>query len=503
MTRAVAVSVACLLAGVFPSVARAHHWVPGACGLPTAQPLNVEYAEVSVSPTIRNQLFAPVRPPLVLATSGTALGAELRAGGAHTVHWTMRLITYAGSPGYPAAPEGIIAAADRLYARAVGTTGCATPSIALNELYGARLPPPWSVTNTMYRANLLAFLRRLHERGAHPYLLVITTPAPFTGSPEAAAWWRQAAAVSDLVLQVHFNGRFIHSLGALQAGKRRRGKMRRVIEQFARLGIPPQRLGLFHGFQSGHGGREGLPLASWLRVVKWEVLATRQVLTERAAAGVQIGSDWSWGWGDFPELSKVDPHKHITACVYLWVRDPSFCDGPTRAAAAGAPFNTSLDEGHVWLRPNVQCAYASHVIPTDVVARFAALRTESGLLGQRFALAALYQRILERPRAFVDPAEVAAAEEAIIATRFAGDRVAYEAALASVNADVTIARHVIGEQLRRRAITSSLPRGTTFEAWSLARQRRARESTVCVRDELPPLRVVDLADGLSFLRVSA
>jgi hypothetical protein len=492
---------AAVLALALPATASAHHWSPWACGLP-GRPLVVDYAEISVSPALRDT-FAAARPARVLATSGLGLGRELRAGGAHTVFWEMKLKRYVGNTNAPADPATIAAAADRIYDRAVATTECATPTIALNELQGAWLATPWSAWNGQYRSNVLELVRRLHERGAHPYLLVTTSSRPFTTTTEAAEWWRQVSQVADIVLQVHFNGRRLYARGPLGAGRQRRAKMRSVLARFNALGIPNERLGLLHGFQSGRGagGREGMPLARWLRVVKWEVLAARQVIAETVAVGAPLGSDWSWGWGDFPMLSRVDRQKPITACVYLWARDPALCNGPRRAARARARFNASLREGRIVLAPNVECQLGREAVPSAAVARFSELRAPGGPIGRERALGALFQRLLERRRARVDPEAVVRAERAIVAARFGGSPFAYTAALAAVNADLGTARHIIGEQLRRRAIARALPRRVSFRKWSLRQQRRALARTVCVRDDPPRIGVVHLTRWLPFLRL--
>jgi hypothetical protein len=501
LTATVLVVFAALVALASAPRAAAHHWSPWACGLP-GLPLVAEYAEISVAPALRDT-FAAARPPLVLATNGLGLGRELRGGGAHTVFWEMNLKRLVGNTYVPADPTTVAAAADRLYERAVATTECDSPVIALNELQGAWVPTPWSAWNAQYRANVLELARRLHTRGAHPYLLVTTTPRPFTATADAAEWWRQLAEVSDIVLQVHFNGRMLHRRGALAAGRQRRTTMRAAIGRFVALGIPPARLGLLHGFQSGRGagGREGLPLASWLRVVKWEVLAARQVHAEHAAVGTPLGSDWSWGWGDFPTLSKVDAQKPITACVYLWARNPGLCDGRGTAGRAGVRFNASLTEGSIALPPNVECLVGRDPVPSAAVARFAALRGASGPIGRELALASLFQRVLERRRASASSADVEAAERSIIVERFGGDASAYAAALAAASADVAIARHIIGVQLRRRAIARSLRGRVSFRGWALRTQRRALVRTVCVRDDPPPLGIVDLTRWLPLLDV--
>jgi hypothetical protein len=490
---------------VAPGVARADHWQPGACGLPTALPLQVEYAESSVSPLVRNDIFAAARPPLVLASSGpTAL--ELRGLGAHVVFWQMKLERLVGTTGAPWAPEVIDPIADNLYGRAVAATGCATPSIALNELQGNWLRTPWSLTYSMYRSNVLQLLRRLHERGAHPYLMVTTSPRPFTGSPEAVAWWQQASRVSDLVLQVHFDGRSFARLGPILASRGRRRAMRRVLERFEAIGIPSVRLGLLHGFQSGrgYGGREGLPLPTWLRVVKWEELAAKQVAGEWAADGKPFGSDWSWGWGDFPAITptSVDPDKPVTACVWLWARDPRLCDGPGRAAAYGAPFDSSVTEGQIALPPEIQCSLGGgDAIERETLERLAAVGGgAAGRVGRKTALSALLSWLLDRRSARIAEEDVLLQEETILQRRFGGDRAAYEAALAGQGASPTLARAVIADELRRRAIARSLPRGQTLRTWTVEQQRRALESIACARDELPTLGFVDLTRWLPFLR---
>ena len=480
--------------------------MPGVCGLPTALPLQVEYAEVAVSPVILAEVFGPAKPSLVLATSGRTFPDQLRELGAHTVFWQMKLERLIGGTSSPALAESIEPAADQLYERAVRETGCAFPTIALNELQGNWLPTPWSATNAQYRDNALRLLRRLHERGAHPYLLVTTTPRTFTGSEEAAEWWREAAAVSDLVLQVHFDGRFVYRHGPAAGSRLRRTKMRSVLDQFRSIGIPAGRLGLLHGFQSGagSGGREGLPLNRWLRVVKWEVLATKQVVAERAAEGEPIGSDWSWGWGDFPKLSRVDPDKHVTACVYLWARDSGLCDGPGRAASWGAPFFTSLTEGQLQLPVGVHCTLGRRgaVIAEATLETLAAGLTGDRPIGRRAALSALITWSVTSRYARLRAADVLRAERGVVRRSFAGDRDAYLAAIEASKLPLELARAAIADQLRRRKIARSLPRRLTFRAWLADAQAAALRTTTCRRDELPAPGAGNLAARLPFLRVA-
>lgn len=493
----------CAAAVVAPEGARAHHWQPGTCGLPSERPLYAEYAEIAVPQAIRQDVFGAARPPLVLATSGR-VAESLRATGAHTIFWQMRLDRLAGLTTAPSDPAAVPAAAERMLVRAAAETGCQTPLVALNELHGAWLRTPWSAANAQYRANVLTALQELHARGSRPFLLVPTAPAPYLGSPEARAWWLAVAEVSDIVLELHFNAKVVHGLGPREGSRRRRTVMRRELDRFLAIGVRPERLGLLHGFQSGHGkgGRSRLRLTDWLRVVKWEVLAAKQVLAERAAAGAQIGSVWSWGWGDFPALSHIDRDKHLTACTYLWARDPALCDAPARAARWQRRLNTSRSEGQIRLAPGIHCAGSAGRFGTAEVDELAAAGVGGpfGPVGRRSAVAALFARLVEQRRLTVREAEIDRAEQAVVAASFGGDAAAYLEALAAASATRTVARGAVADQLRRRKLVSVL-RGRSVRRWSLEAQARTLERTTCLGDDVAGPGVVDLPAFIPFLRV--
>lgn len=338
--RTTLIASACLGLLVLAPGARADHWQSGQCGLPTEAPLFVEYAQGAVPALIRNEIFGPARPPVVLATSGAAVPARLRALGAYTVHWHMKLRDLVGLPAAPADPATVAPAAERVAAAAAASSACPTPLIALNELNGAGMP--LSPQNEQYRANVLTLVQQLHALGARPFLLV--PRAPFTATQADRAWWLAVASSSNIVRELYFHGPFIYGLGPVLANRARRQAMRRGIGSFTSIGIPPGRLGIMHGFQSGigAGGREGLQLDYWLQVVKWDALAARQIAAELAGAGTPLGSLWSWGWGNF---AVADGDKPFVACVYLWTRNPALCDGPGRAQTGGVVFNADLTEG--------------------------------------------------------------------------------------------------------------------------------------------------------------
>src|SRR3954449_10003093 len=272
----------------------------GECGLPAANPIWVDYGEAAVKPDTRGVL---ARPGVVVASSGTAVPPQFRAAGAATTYFELNLPRLVGAISAPADASGMAAAADAEYDRAVKSTACSTPWILLNELQGSNLPTPWSATNTVYRANILAFVQQLAHDGAHPALLVQGNP---TFGGDAGTWWKTASQSAQLVYEAYYDASKIYPLGPLVGSRRMRLGMRLVASQFESVGVPAAKLGFMLGFHSaqtaGIGGRQGLePTLAWLRVVKWEALAAQQVARDEL-----IPFFSSWGWGTFGPES-VDP----------------------------------------------------------------------------------------------------------------------------------------------------------------------------------------------------
>jgi hypothetical protein len=445
-----------------------------ACGVPTSGTVWLDYGEGPVKPDTRAVL---ARPGVVVATSGTAVPRYFRNHGAATAYFVLHLPNIVGQPAKPADPASIPAAADSLYAKAVASTACATPWIGLNELFGSALPAPWSPTNTQYRANVLALMQGLAAHGAKPALFVSGSPV---AGGDAAAWWRQVAQAGQIVYEAYYDARRASLLGPLLAGRRMRLGIRSTLALFQTAGVAPARLGIALGFHSGGGqgagGRQGLrPREEWLRVVKWEALAARQV-----AADTGIGSVWSWGWGTFGAGS-ADPDKPAAACVYLWTRNASLCDGP---AVAGPGFKPSLVEGQIVLAPPVLCSLSGgrRLAAADVT------RLTAFTHDRHTAIDALFTRLVLRSTAPVSNAQVLAVERQAIARAFAGSRPAYLAALAQAGATLGIARDVIRDELRRRAIAAKLrASGTTVPPlqWIADRTAQALSFTICRKDDLP------------------
>lgn len=439
---------------VLAAAAVAAAYAPGAlagpCGLPDTRPLWIDYGD----PTLR-EVFA--KPGVVVAASGEGgYPAAMRAAGVHTVFWDMYLNRRIGTPSAPAAPGVLEERAQRLYDFAVRSTGgCATPVIAMNEMFSASATTPWTRTQAAYRDNLLQWSRSLAAKGARPVLLV--SSRPYTGSFDAAEWWREVAKVADIVLEKYFAAPQIHRAGPVLGSRRLRTSLRDSAAQLFAIGIPPSRLGFMFGYQTrrGAGGREGLePESAWFEVAKWQALAAKQV-----AAELGIATIWSWGWGQWDERS-TDPDKAGAACAWLWARDPALCDAPRTLPGFGDDRTT----GQLGLGTNLRCKLGETEITTNQIGELARVIGDPEL-----ALSALYGRAVESRNAAVTTAEVLAAERAVIRRRFGGSRAAYLAALARDRATVGVARGVLGDELRRREllrrVATRAPAGTSVDSF--------------------------------------
>jgi hypothetical protein len=425
--------------------------LPLPCGLPQVQPLWVDYADGMVP--FWSTIFA--RPGIVGAASNLLIPPQLRAKGAQTVYFDLYLNNRVGTPSKPADASTIQARADKLFDAAVASSGCDHPLLAENELFGAQLPTPWTATTAQYRANVLAFLQRLAERGARPFLLLSSNP--YTHDATADDWWRQAAEVADLVPEVYFSGPAVSKQGAVRGSRRLRATMRSRLENLIEIGIPTNRLGMMLTFSSTPkaGGREGLrPLTTWLDVVKWEALAAKQVSTE-----LHIASVWSWGWAAFNPAGN-DPDKPKAACTWLWTRDHSLCDAPV---LAGQDLDPSLEVGST-LPPGTLCLLdRTRLLANDV----AALRHLTG--DRDLAFSAEFQHAVLADAQTVAPGAVANAVRGVILDHFGGSRAAYLAALARAKATPTLARSILADELRRHSVEATLhvsgPSGPQLQEW--------------------------------------
>jgi hypothetical protein len=406
----------------------------GVCGLPDTRPLWIDFGAPQLG-----HLFG--RPGVIVAGSGVGYPAQMRARGAQTIHWDNYLRSRVGTPSAPADPNVLAERARRLYEFAVTTTGCETPWIAMNELFGASVPTPWTPTTQRYRENVLTWARLLAQRGAKPILLV--SSEPYTAG-EAAQWWRDVAAVADIVLQKYFNAPAVHRAGPVLGSRRMRTSMRQTAGKLFAINIPPSKLGFMLAFQTrpGTGGREGLkPASAWFEVAKLQAFAAKQVARELSIAHI-----WSWGWGVFNQAGS-DPDKQHAACVWLWARDPRLCNARRHVPE----FDPDRREGQIDLGGGVRCTLGEEAITTNAIGELSRLTRDPEV-----AVSALFARLVESGKATVGPHQILAAERTVIARRFGGSTAAYLAALRRGRATRGVARGILGDELRRRAIQSRL-----------------------------------------------
>jgi hypothetical protein len=413
----------------------------GECGLPTKRPLWIDFGDGSVPFW---QMFA--KPGLVSAAANFVYPPRIRALGGHTIYFDLNFHRRLGSPAKPVDEASVIQSANRLFFYASASSGCAKPWIALNELFGASLPTPWSETNTVYRANVLTFIKILAAHGAHVFLLV--NSKPYTAD-EAGDWWREVAKYSDFVREIYFPAPLIYGQGPVLGSRTLRQSFREGVLDFTTMGIPVTKIGIFLGFQTekGNGGREGLkPRQKWFETIKWQALAARQVARE-----LKFPTIWSWGWGEWGGGS-VDPDKPDAACVYLWARNPHLCNGPK---VAGRGFDTSRTEGQINLPRGVQCIVGGSRMADGAISRLVSLTHD-----RQVAYTAVYERIVESRYAPAADPDVRALERAVVASRFGGSSAAYHAALAKAGAGIATARGVLADELRQAAIQSRIRAGS-------------------------------------------
>jgi hypothetical protein len=444
--RRLLLGLTCLLAVVsfLPGGATAKPAAPISCGVAETQPAWIDYVDGTVE--FGQERFG--HPGIVVATGGPQLAAEFRANGAATVDFDLYLRRRVGTPSDPADPDLIVKRADSLFDYAATVTGCSQPLIALNELWGASVPTPWTPTTERYRANVLRFVQRLAERGGRPALLVSSTPA--TGG-EGAAWWRSLGQASDVVLENYWNANLVSKSGPVNGSRMLRMDYRSSAATLLAVGVPASRLGLMIGFQTtpGTGGREGLkPRESWFEVAKLQALAARQV-----ARDLHLGHIWSWGWTMRTAAGK-DADKTLAACTWLWARDPSLCNAPE---LVGPRFDADLREGQIDLPPGVRCELGTAPLTSRSVATLGRF-THDGEL----ALTALVQRAIEAELTHVTTADVVGAERSVVALRFDGNRSAYASARSQSGMSPAVARAILGDELRRRELESrmTVPRPT-------------------------------------------
>ena len=416
----------------------------GQCGIPATQPVWFEFGQTYLEPVFG-------QPGVVVGTSTGDWPAHMRSLGAGTVYFDLNLKNRVGTPTKPTETSTMPDRAKRLYDFSSQQTGCTSPVVVFNELAGPGLVTPWSDTNAQYRANVLSLLQNIAQLGARPVLLI--PAAAYTGG-DALAWWQQVSAVAEIVREIYVPATATWKQGPVLGSRTLRERYRDAVTNLTSIGIPANKVGIMISFATttGFGGRNGLePVGAWYQVIKWQALAARQV-----AAETGIASIWSWGWGRW-SAGELDPDKGHAACVWLWSRSPALCDAPKQL---GSQFDTSTSEGQLsLLQGATQCLVGNRRLTNGAIGELQKLTGD-----RETAYSAAYERIVESTYTPVPTSAVLAAERAVIAQRFEGSRAAYLAALREAHATVPVARGILGDQLRRARVQSTLTTATPSEA---------------------------------------
>ncbi len=413
----------------------------GQCGAPTNETLWGDYSWPTLLPIMARHgtLLAVTNNP------GGDYPVAARKRGAATFGFDLHLKDHVGTPGAPADPSTVEAAAQKQYDKTVARMGgCTTPLIVENELFGAGNVTPWSPTNAQYRADVLAFLQDLAALGAHPALLVARSP--YMGSADAVNWWLEVAKVADVVREDYVPATEVWNLGPVLGNRLLRERYRQAVADFTSIGIRANRVGIMISVLSakGGGGRSRLePSSAWFQVVKWYALAAKQVAHE-----VGLGSVFSWGWQEW-SAKEVDPDKPKAACVWLWARRKSLCNAPRMV---GPSFDTSRTEGQIVLPRGAVCSQPRFgSIGAGELARLTAVTGD-----RHAALSALFERLVASHFAAVPRSSVRAAVRALTVASFHGSHNRYLGALQQAHASAALARAVIGDEIRRARIQQTL-----------------------------------------------
>lgn len=414
----------------------------GQCGIATHETVWGDYGWPTLLPIL-------ARPGTLVAVTNNPGGdypAEARARGAATFGFDVHMKDKIGTPGAPADPSTMQAAAEKQYQTTMQRMGgCTTPLIVENELFGAANVTPWSGKYAQYRADVLAYLQDLAALGAHPALLVARSP--YLGSSDAVAWWLQVAKVADVVREDYIPAPGVWKLGPVLGNRLLRERYRQAVADFTSIGIPANRVGIMISVLSAKGGsgRSGLkPASAWFQVVKWYALSAKEVAHE-----VGLGSVFSWGWQQWT-AKEVDPDKPKAACVWLWTRQQNLCNAPRMV---GAGFDTSRTEGQIILPRGAVCS-TPHFgsIGAGEVTRLTAVSGD-----RNAALSALFERLVAGHFAAASQSSVAATVAAVVHDSFGGSRARYLAALQQAHASPLLARAVLGDEIRRARIEQTLP----------------------------------------------
>ena len=338
--------------------------------------------------------------------SGTALPKYFRAHGAATTYFVLHLPNIVGQPAKPADPASIPAPRTRCLPRPSPRAAVPTPWIALNELFGSGARDPvvadeHAVPRERARADAGPGGARRPPRSSSS-----------AATPTSPATRRRGGSRSPqtgaIVYEAYYDAKRAASLGSLLGSRRMRLGMRSTIALFQGIGITPDRLGhrarLPFRRRAGCRRAQGLqPREAWLRVVKWEALAAKQV-----AADTRLGSVWSWGWATFGRGERRSRQARRGVRLPLGAR-PVALRRPCRRRARASTRR--------WSRGRSSCRRRSSAGSTGDAASPQPTSTRLTALthDRHAAIDALFARLVLRSTVTVTNAQVLAVENAAIA----------------------------------------------------------------------------------------
>jgi hypothetical protein len=111
------------------------------------------------------------------------------------------------------------------------------------------------------------------------------------------------------------------------------------------------------------------------------------------------------------------------------------------------------------LSAGTQCLIGKRQVTNAAIAQLQLLTGD-----RETAYSALFERLVESDQSPVPTSAVLAAERGVILQSFGGSRAAYVNALQQASASVSVARGILGDQLRRARVQSTLPGGAPTSA---------------------------------------
>ncbi len=373
------------------------------CGLPETQPTWIDFADSSVS--FWRERFA--RPGVVVATGGAGArrrGARGRSRDRALGHVSAQARRHAVRPGRPGADGEARRRALRLRGLGLRLRDAADRA---ERAVGRVAPDAAHADRRALPGERPPLRHRLAERGGRPALLV--SSEPFTGG-DAAAWWRSVAAVSDLVLENYANANLIWRDGAVDGSRRLRERYRQSVAKLLAVGIPPTRIGIMIGFQTGAGsGRTRGAEAALALVRRREVAGARR---PSGRAGAEARARLVVGLGAARRALERSRTRRTPRASGSGLATRACA---TRRASSDASSTRTSQTGQLNLPAGTRCVYGTTPLTASSVAALAKVTHDREL-----ALTALVVRAIERERARVSPSEALALERRIVRRRFGG-----------------------------------------------------------------------------------